>query len=86
MNENEANVNENVTEEVITPVTNDGGSRITKTDIAIGVPVAAAAVYGVIEGVRKFVGWIKKRREKKDDAIEDVVEVVEEPVEVPEEQ
>ena len=83
MNEND--VNENVTEEVITPVTNDGGSRITKTDIAIGVPVAAAAVYGVIEGVRKFVGWIKKR-EKKDDAIEDVVEVVEEPVEVPEEQ
>lgn len=85
MNENEANVNENVTEEVITPVTNDGGSRITKTDIAIGVPVAAAAVYGVIEGVRKFVGWIKKRREKKDDVIEDVAEVVE-PAEVPEEQ
>ena len=85
MNENEANVNENVTEEVITPVTNDGGTRITKTDIAIGVPVVAAAVYGVVEGVRKFVGWIKKRREKKDDVIEDVAEVVE-PAEVPEEQ
>lgn len=84
MNENEnVNVNEDVTEVV---PTNDGGTRITKGDIAIGVPVVAAAVYGIVEGARKFVGWIKKRREKKNDAIEDVVEVVEEPVEVPEEQ
>lgn len=83
MNENEnVNVNEDVTEVV---PTNEGRTGITKTDIAIGVPVAAAAVYGVIEGVRKFVGWIKKRREKKNDVIEDVTEVVE-PIEVPEEQ
>lgn len=82
MNENEANVNEDVTEVV---PTNEGRTGITKTDIAIGVPVAAAAVYGVVEGVRKFVEWIKKRREKKNDVIEDVTEIVE-PVEVPEEQ
>lgn len=85
MNENE---NANVNEEVV-PVTNDGGMKITKTDVIVGTPIAGLAAFGLYKAVRGIIDWVNDKREerrlKKEGVIEDVTEVVE-PVEVPEEQ